>query len=83
MNDLIFLLFKTNFLHRELSYIFTKLFHGIFTTVNTMLIFMLINDDLIELETPDGILSPTLVVDDLSRLFLHPSIFSIKDSRSA
>ena len=44
-----------------------------------MLIFVLINDDLIELETPDGIRSPTLVVDDLSRLLLHPSIFSIED----
>ena len=44
---------------------------------------MLLNDDIVDIEKPDGICSPTFVVDEFSGLFLHPSIFSIKHSRSA
>ena len=44
---------------------------------------MFLNYDIVYIEKPDGICSPTLVVDKYSGLFLHPSIFSIKHSRSA
>ena len=47
------------------------------------LISMLLNDDMLDIEKPNGICSPTFVVDELSGLFLHPSIFSIKHSKSA
>ena len=49
----------------------------------SFLISMLLNHDIIDIEKPDGICSPTFVVDEFSGLFLHPSIFSIKHSRSA
>ena len=39
-------------------------------------------DIIVDIETPDRICSPTFAVDDISELFLHPSIFSTKDSRS-
>ena len=48
-----------------------------------MLISMLLNDDILDIEKPDGICSPTFVGNEFSVLFLHPSIFSIKHSRSA
>ena len=44
---------------------------------------MLPNDDSVATGKPDEICSTTFVVDDFSGFFLHPSIFSIKDSRSA
>ena len=44
---------------------------------------MLLNDDIVDIEKPDGICSPTFDVDEFSGLFLHPSIFSIKHSRFA
>ena len=44
---------------------------------------MLLNDDIVDVEKPNGICSPTLVVDEYSGLFLHPSVFPIKISRSA
>ena len=43
---------------------------------------MLLYDDTVDIEKPDRICSPTFVVHEFSRLFLHPSIFSIKYSRS-
>ena len=43
---------------------------------------MLLNDDIADIEKPDAIRSLTFVVDEFSGLFLHPSIFSIKRSRS-
>ena len=39
---------------------------------------MLLNDDIVDIEKLDGICSPTFVVDELSGLFLNPSVFSIK-----
>ena len=42
-----------------------------------------LNDNIVDTEKPDGIYSPTFVADNFSGLFLHPSIFSLKDSRSA
>ena len=39
--------------------------------------------DIAHTEKYDGIFSPTFVVDDFSGSFLHPSVFYIKDSRSA
>ena len=48
-----------------------------------MFIFHVLNDDIVDIEKPDGICLPTFVVDEFSGLFLHPSIFSIKHSRSA
>ena len=44
---------------------------------------MLLNEDIIDLEKPGRICSPTIVVDELSELLLHPSVFSNKYSRSA
>ena len=43
----------------------------------------LLNDDIVDIEKPDGICSPVLFVDEFSGLFLHPSMFSIKHSRYA
>ena len=43
---------------------------------------ILLNDDNVDIEKPDGICSPNFVVDEFSRLFLHPAVFSIKHSRS-
>ena len=43
---------------------------------------MLLNDDIADIEKPDEACSPTFIVDVLSGLFIHPSIFSIKHSRS-
>ena len=42
---------------------------------------MLLNYDIVDIEKPERIRSPTFVEDELSRLFLHPSIFSITHSR--
>ena len=42
---------------------------------------MSLNDDIVDIEKADGIFSSTFVVDDLLGIFLHPSIFFIKDSR--
>ena len=44
---------------------------------------MLLNNDIADIETPDGICLVTFVVDEFSGLFLHPSIFSIIHSSSA
>ena len=44
---------------------------------------MILNDDIIDIEKPGGICSPTFVVDEHSGLFLNPSTFSIKHSSSA
>ena len=44
---------------------------------------MLLNEDIVDTEKPDGICSLTFVVDEFSGLFLHPSMFSIIHSRSA
>ena len=46
------------------------------------LFFMLLNDDIVDIEKPDGMFSPTFVVNQFSKLFLHSSIFSIKHLRS-
>ena len=40
---------------------------------------MFLNDDIVDIEKPDGISSPTFIVNEFAGLFLHPSIFSIKD----
>ena len=44
---------------------------------------MSLNHDSADMEKPDGTRSLTFVVDDVSGLVLHSSIFSIKDSKSA
>ena len=44
---------------------------------------MPLNDNFVESEELNRIRLLNFVVDDFSGLFLHPSIFSIKDSRSA
>ena len=48
-----------------------------------MLIFMLLNQDIVDIEKPDGICSLRFVVDKFSGLFLRPSIFSVMHCRSA
>ena len=40
---------------------------------------MLLNDNIVDIKTSDGVCSPNFVVDTFSGLFLHPSIFSIQD----
>ena len=47
-----------------------------------MLTFYFLNDNIVDIEKPDGICSLTFAVDKFSGLFLHPSIFSIKHSIS-
>ena len=44
---------------------------------------MLLNDGIIDIKKPYEICSLTFIADDFLGLFLHPSIFPIKDSRSA
>ena len=44
---------------------------------------MPLNEDIIDIEKPDGICSLAVGVDECSGLFLHPSVYSIKDSKSA
>ena len=41
---------------------------------------MLLNENVVGTEKPDGICSLTPVVDEFSGLFLHPLIFSITHS---
>ena len=59
-------------------------------TYTLCLFSMLLNVDIADIEKADKIRSPTFVVDQLSRLLWHPSIFTsiiilpfIKDLRSA
>ena len=42
------------------------------------LFFMLLNDDIVEIEKPDGKYLPTFVLNKYFGLFLYPSILSIK-----
>ena len=44
---------------------------------------MLLNEDIVDIEKPDGICLFTFAVDEFSRLLLHPSIFYIIHSISA
>ena len=44
---------------------------------------MLLNDDIIDIEIPDGICSLVFVADGFSGLSLHPSVCSIIHLRSA
>ena len=44
---------------------------------------MLLGEDIIDIEKPDGICSPTFYLDKFSVLILHPSVFYIKDSKPA
>ena len=44
---------------------------------------MTVNDNLVDIEEPRGISAASFAEDAFSGLFLHPSIFSIKHSRSA
>ena len=38
---------------------------------------MSLNDNIVDIEKPDGILLPTFVADGFSGLFFHSSLFSI------
>ena len=44
---------------------------------------MLVNDNIVDIEEPDGLCSLNFAADEISGLFLYPSIFSIIHSRSA
>ena len=44
---------------------------------------MLLNDEIADIKKLDGICSPTFVMNEFSGFFLHPPIYSIKNSRSA
>ena len=47
------------------------------------LFYVSLNDNIVDIEKPGGIYLPTFIADDFSGIFLHPSTFSIKDSRYA
>ena len=47
-----------------------------------MLIPMPVNDDIVDIEKVDGTCSFTFILNYFLGLFLHPSVFFIKDSRS-
>ena len=66
-----FLRYSQNFFMQSLSLYTSYLFP------------MSLNNDVVDMEKPDGIRSFTFAVDDLSRLFFDTSIFSIRDSRPA
>ena len=59
-----------------------NLFAQSLTLYTSSLFSILLNDDTVAIEKPDGICSPTFSVDEFPELFLRPSIFSIRDSRS-
>ena len=42
-----------------------------------------LNDDIVDIEKPNKIFSLAFVVNNFCGFFLHPSVFTIKDSRSA
>ena len=44
---------------------------------------MFLNDDIVDIQNPDETCSLTFVVREFSGLLFHPSVFSIKHSRSA
>ena len=54
-----------------------------FPLYTSCLFSILLNEDFVNTERPDGICPLTFAVDEFSGLFLHPSIFSIAHSRSA
>ena len=49
-------------------------FHISLPLYTACLFCMLLNDNIVDIEKPDGICSATFVVDEFSGLFLHPSI---------
>ena len=51
---------------------FAKLFHAVFTSAYIMLFSMILNENIVDTKKPDGIWSPTFVVDEFSGVFLHP-----------
>ena len=53
-----------------------------FLPMNASCLFAL-HDDIVDIAKPDRICSLTFVVDHDFGLFLHPSIFTIKDSTSS
>ena len=55
----------------------TSIFRCKMALLSNFMIFFL-NEDIVKNVKPDGICSLTFVVDGFSRLFLQPSIFSIK-----
>ena len=65
-----------------LSQGFRNLFMESLPLYTSSLFSMLLVDDNVDIEKPDGICSLTFVVDESSGLFLHPSVFSVKHSRS-
>ena len=83
------LLIKTFFLFKISYFIVCCLKHSqnFFTQClalyTSCLFSMLLNDDTVGIEKPDGICFPTFVVNAFLRLFLHTSIFPIKRSQSA
>ena len=47
------------------------------------LFFMLLNENFVDIERPGEMCSPIFVADEFSGMILHPTIFSVKHSRSA
>ena len=72
-----FFFVQINYLHQVLSYRFFFFMQSL-PLYASCLFFMLLKNKIVEIEKTDGICSPTFTVDELLRLLLHPSIFSIK-----
>ena len=54
-----------------------------FLLYTSCLFSVLVNEDIVDIEKPDGICLLTFVADEFSGLFLHPSIFPIIHPKSA
>ena len=72
-------LFKSSILLRDSQNFFMQSL----LMYTSYLFFMFLNDYIVDIKHPDGICFLTFAVDEFSLLFLHPSIFSIKYSKSA
>ena len=93
-----FYTYITNFLHfymiRAFLLLITSFFKKSFISLGALLSIhkalytscffsMFLNDAIVDIEKPDRICPLTFLVDKFSESLLHPSIFSIKRSRSA
>ena len=78
INNPVFFLFKINNFS-ACSFWFKNFFIQSLPLQIPCLVSMLLKEDIIDIEKPDGICSLTFVVGEISGLFLHPSIFLLKN----
>ena len=82
VNNFFFYLFKIDYLHCSLKGL-QNFFMQFLPLYGSCLFSMLLSDNIVDIERPDGTCLPTFFGDEFSELFLHLSIFIIKHSRSA